>query len=107
VNTFSEGNWLLLFPLFFGLLAFRWRDAFGWLLIPTMFFLFVYVGQALLYLFTSLSREAILQTGYARGLIQLMPLIVMLTILLLHGMRDRLRQALTRISGQSTVDNGQ
>ena len=88
INTFFEGNWLLLFPLFFGLLAWRWRRARTALLPLTAFFLMVYVGQGLLYLFTGLSAEALRQTGYARGLIHLAPMIVLLTTLLLKGEED-------------------
>lgn len=94
VNTFSEGNWLLLFPLFFGLLAWKFRETFGWLLVPSTFFLLVYVGQMLLYLFTGLSREAIVQTGYARGIIHLTPVLVLLTTLLLWSIRQRIREGL-------------
>jgi len=83
VNTFFEGNWLLLFPLFIGLLAWRWKTALSSLLPVTAFFLIVYVGQIFLYLFTGLSVEAILQTGYARGIIQLMPVIIFLSMMLL------------------------
>jgi hypothetical protein len=83
VNTFLEGNWLLLFPLFFGLLAWRRRAAWiAWLPL-TAFVCIVYFGQLTLFLFTDLAVEALMQTGYARGLIQLMPCIVLLTALLL------------------------
>ncbi len=90
INTFLEGNWLLLFPLLFALLLLRWRTAFGWLIVPTAFFLMIYVGQMLLYLFTALSTEAVLQTGYARGLIHLSPTIALLVTLLLWDARDTL-----------------
>ena len=83
VNTFFEGNWLLLFPLLFGLLVWRWRAAFGRLAPIVSFFLLIYVGQMLLYLFTKLSQEALMQTGYARGLVQLLPTICFIIILLL------------------------
>lgn len=98
VNTFSEGNWLFLFPLFFGLILWKWRFAFSTLLVPMLFFLFVYFGQVSLYLFTALSREAIMQTGYARGLIQLMPVIVLLTTLLLYEVRDWITSGLAAIN---------
>ena len=88
VNTFSEGNWLLLFPLFFTLLLWRWRTALGELLVPAAFFLMTYFGQVLLYLFTGLSREALMQTGYARGIIHLAPVIVLLTGFLLASARE-------------------
>jgi len=85
VNTFFEGNWGLLFPLFFGLLIARWRAAFRTpLLLLSVFVLIPYLLQLFLYHTTGLSTEAILQTGYARGLIHLMPVIVALTIMLLY-----------------------
>lgn len=85
VNTFLEGNWNLLFPLFFGLLIYRFRTAFLTpLLLLTAFFLIPYCIQLFFYLFTGLAQEALLQTGYARGLIHLMPVIVMLVTFLLY-----------------------
>ncbi len=103
VNTFFEGNWGLLFPLFFGLLAFQWRAAFKTpLLLLSAFFLIPYVGQLFAYLTTGLSQEALFQTGYARGLIHLMPVVVCLTMLLLHNLLSG-----KAASGQRTVDNGQ
>ncbi|NOS66783.1 MAG: hypothetical protein HOO67_00210 [Candidatus Peribacteraceae bacterium] len=103
VNTFLEGNWGLLMPLFFGLLIARWRSAFrSPLLLLSAFILIPYLGQLFLYHFTGLSTEAILQTGYARGLIHLMPVIVVLTVLLLHDV------ILGRVeSGQRKVESGQ
>lgn len=83
VNTFFEGNWLFLFPLFFGLLVWRWRAAFGSYLPLAAFVLIVYLGQMTLFLFTDLAAEALMQTGYARGLIQLLPCVVLLTAVLL------------------------
>lgn len=85
VNTFFEGNWSLLFPLFFTLLFARWRTALRTpLVLLTAFFAVPYVGQLVAYLTTGLSTEALLQTGYARGLIHLMPVIVTITTVLLH-----------------------
>lgn len=87
VNTFFEGNWGLLFPLFFGLLIARLRTVFCTpLLLLAAFVLIPYLGQLFLYMFTGLSTEAILQTGYARGLIHLMPTIVIVTVILLHDL---------------------
>ena len=82
VNTFFEGNWLFLFPLLFTLLAWRWRAAWKTYLPLSAFFAIVYVGQMTLFLFTNLSVEATMQTGYARGIVQLLPTIVVLTGLL-------------------------
>ena len=85
VNTFLEGNWNFLFPLFFGLLALQWRAVLRPpLLLLAAFFMIPYLGQMFFYLFTGLGQEALFQTGYARGLIHLMPGIVTLTVLLLH-----------------------
>jgi len=84
INTFMEGNWLLLMPLFFGLLLWKWRSAFrSTLILPILFILVVWIGQIGIFLFTSISNEAINQTGYARGLIHLLPLIVLVTTMLL------------------------
>lgn len=90
INTFLEGNWLLLFPLFFLLLIIR--PAYAWknLLPLTAFFAIVYIGQILLYLFTPLSVEALKQTGYARGLVHFVPIVVLLTTLLLHDLWKKL-----------------
>ncbi|MDA1209237.1 MAG: hypothetical protein O2904_04380 [bacterium] len=85
INTFFEGNWALFFPIFFGLLAVYWRKAlFTPLGILTGFFLMVYLGQMPLYFFTGLSTEVINQTGYARGLVQLMPVAACLVTLLIY-----------------------
>jgi len=84
INTFMEGNWLLLFPLLILLLIVKRNIAFKTpLVILTGFFLIILIGQLILYMFTYLSLEALYQTGYARGLIQLAPVVVMLVILLL------------------------
>jgi hypothetical protein len=86
INTFFEGNWALLFPLLLGILLVRRREAFG---SPTVlfsaFFLLVLLGQLPLYFFTGLSTEALNQTGYARGLLQLAPVAVTLFMLLAHS----------------------
>jgi len=84
VNTFFEGNWIFLFPLLIGLLIWRWRSAFrSSLAVLTAFLLLAIGAQCFAFLFTSLSTEAIYQTGFARGFTQLMPLLVMLTTLLI------------------------
>ena len=85
LNTFFLGNWLLFFFLCFGLLIWQWRSTFSSpLLVLTGFFLIVYFGQLGLYLFTGLSAEAVKQTGYARGIVHLVPVMVMITVLLLE-----------------------
>jgi len=84
-NTFLEGNWLLLFPLLLILLVIRRKDAFKTpLLVLTAFLLIIYFGQMPLYMFTFLYTEAVNQTGYSRGLVQIVPIIVMLAALLLE-----------------------
>lgn len=88
VNTLFEGNWLLLFPLLLSLLLWRWRGAWNTYLPLTAFVGIVYIGQMCLFLFTDLAVEALMQTGYARGLIQLMPCIVLLTIALAANAAD-------------------
>lgn len=86
VNTVFEGNWLLLFPLFFALLAWQWRRAFTFpLLILSAPFLLAYTAQIVLFTFTPLATEAVRQTGYARGIIHLLPLVILLTTLLLYS----------------------
>lgn len=90
VNTFFEGNWLLLFWLFFPLLAWQWRSAFRFPLLPlSLTFLLPYLLQIALYILTPLATEAINQTGYARGLIHLLPIVILLTVLLLSQIRRR------------------
>ena len=85
VNTFFEGNWIFLWPLLIGLIVTRWRDVLRIpLLFFTLFLLIVTGEQTVLYLFTSLSEEALRQTGLARGLVHLAPSAVFLTTVLLH-----------------------
>jgi hypothetical protein len=92
VNTFFEGNWLFLFPVLFGLLIAEKRFAFrSALVIPVAFFLMVYVGQIILYLFTTLGAEALMQTGYARGIIHLVPVMVLISTILLSHLWNKLR----------------
>lgn len=94
INTFLEGNWLLLFPLLFVLLAWRRFAAWRAYLPLTAFLAIVYVGQLLIFLFTDLAVEAIMQTGYARGLIQLLPCVVLLTTLLVADAAGEREEAL-------------
>lgn len=83
VNTFFEGNWLLFFPLLIGLLIWRRRAAFGRWSPLTAYVLIVCLGQWAIFLFTSLSVEAKMQTGLARGGVQLIPSMTLLCVLLL------------------------
>lgn len=91
INTFLEGNWLLLFPVLTGLLLLRIRDLLppSWLTVLALSVLVPYGAQLLLFLFTVLSAEALMQTGYARGLIHIMPLTVALTVILLQKTLDK------------------
>jgi len=83
INLFFEGNWLLFMPLFVLLLLREWRSAFAWPLLPaTGFILLAFLAQMGVFLFTSVSVEALNQTGVARGVIQLLPIMVMLAVLL-------------------------
>lgn len=106
INTFFEGNWLLLPVLLAGLLLWRVRTAAGPLRILSAFLLIVYGGQLLLYLFTSLSAEARMQTGYARGLIQLLPVAVIVTTLLLHAARAPLERSLKALAMRNEMRRG-
>lgn len=94
INTFFEGNWLFLFPLLLVLLVWRWKAACGPLVLLSSYFLIIYIGQGMLYLFTGLATEALRQTGYARGLIHLTPVVVLLTTLLLQNAFPQLSNAL-------------
>ena len=86
VNTFLEGNWVLLYPLLITFLIVQRRRAFRFpTALLTGFFLIVVLGQFPLYFFTGISTEAVNQTGYARGLVQLAPVAVTLLISLAHS----------------------
>ncbi len=92
VNTFFEGNWLLLFPFLIALVILGWRLLLRPGLMIFAGFMFAAFGlQYFIFLFTGLSSEAIQQTGYARGIIQLIPIIVITTMLLLKNFIDRRR----------------
>jgi hypothetical protein len=84
VHTFFEGNWLLFPFLLILLLLWQWKAVLRSPLLLLFFFTgTVYVGQVVIYTFTSLSAEAIYQTGYGRGVVQLLPVMVMGVVLLL------------------------
>jgi hypothetical protein len=94
VNTFFEGNWLLLFPALIALVILAWRSLLKPGLMIFAGFMFAAYGlQYFIFLFTGLSSEAIQQTGYARGLIHLIPIIVITSMFLLHNFvyRDHAR----------------
>ncbi|MCK5016691.1 MAG: glycosyltransferase family 39 protein [Candidatus Peribacteraceae bacterium] len=90
LNTFFEANWLFLFPLLISLLIIRWKKIFlSPLALLAVFFILVFGQQICLYMFTSLSTEAIRQTGYGRGIAQLIPIAVALIIFVLKGIWNR------------------
>lgn len=85
VHLFFEGNWHLLFYAFVALVALEWRTA----LTPPLRTVTAYIVLALgmqmfLYLGTSLSVEALKQTGFGRGVLHIVPLIVFLTAVLAY-----------------------
>ena len=89
LNTIMEGNWSLLFPVLLGLLIIKWKSAFlSPLVILVGYFCILYFGQLLIFMFTSLSVEALKQTGYARGIIQLAPIAIVIIILLMTSFAD-------------------
>lgn len=84
VHMFLEGNWNLLWPLFFGMLVWQRNAACtDPVRMVTAYTLFAFVGQICIYLFTSLSNEALRQTGFGRGLVHIVPLVIFLIVLLL------------------------
>jgi hypothetical protein len=102
VNTFFEANWHFFFPLLIGLLIWRRRSAFGQWAALTAFILIVYGGQLAIFLFTPLGVEARMQTGLARGGVQLLPAMSLLVVLLLANAGSELREsgiALARLVG--------
>lgn len=93
INTFFEGNWLLFFPLLIILLLLRPRLALSWpLQLLTLYFVIASCGQLFFYFFTPLSTEAIMQTGYARGLVHVLPVAVSLATLLLYDIWMRQKE---------------
>ncbi|MBI3331659.1 hypothetical protein HYZ99_01730 [Candidatus Peregrinibacteria bacterium] len=92
INTFFEGNWIFLFPFLLALFVFSrqraWRTP---AVMFTVFLLIVYGMQLPIYLFTGISTEALQQTGYARGLIHLVPISVVLMVMLLEDLLRRKR----------------
>ncbi|OIO53480.1 hypothetical protein AUJ46_04745 [Candidatus Peregrinibacteria bacterium CG1_02_54_53] len=83
VNTFFEGNWHLLFPLLLLLLVVARKHLLRSAITPLVLIVLAALGlQIALFLFTSLSTEALKQTGLARGFVQLAPLVVMLVTFL-------------------------
>jgi len=85
ISTFFEGNWNLFFPLFLLVLILERKRLFQSTWTPlVLLVLATLLLQISLYLFTSLSVEALRQTGLGRGFVQLAPLMVMLVTLLMR-----------------------
>ena len=93
-GLFLEANWMFFFPLLIlgCVLSLRHIKQLPSVWIPLAFFLIVFLGQLPLYLFTGLATEALRQTGYARGIIQILP-VGLLALVLMY--RDLLRKVPT------------
>lgn len=89
ISTFFEGNWNLLFPLFLLVLVLERKRLFQSTWTPLILLvLATLLLQLSLYFFTSLSVEALRQTGLGRGFVQIVPLVVLLvTLLMREGLR--------------------
>ena len=86
MSMFFDGSWLLLPALFLGLLYSERDRAFtSPLVILVSFTLAVIAFQMVIFLFTSLSVEVTKKTGYNRGIIHLLPTIVLITTVLLQN----------------------
>lgn len=84
ITWILEANFLLLPGLFLGLLITRFKKAFlSPAVVLTAFTLIVLLGIMGIFLFTGLSAEALQQTGSARAVVQLVPLIVVLVMVLM------------------------
>jgi hypothetical protein len=80
-----EANFLLLPGLLIALLAIRQRAAFASpLAILSLYIITVIAGLTAIFTLTGLSTEALRQTGSARGIVQLLPVTVILVTLLLR-----------------------
>ncbi len=89
INLFFEGNWLLFFPLFILLLllALLRRSMHLPLVALLCCFLLPFLAQFLLFTFTTFSTEAVIsQTGYGRGIVQLIPVGCAAFVLLAHAL---------------------
>jgi hypothetical protein len=93
IGLFFEGNWLLLFPVLIVLFLLRPKEAFrSSTLTFTVPFLLVFLLQILLFTFTkTFAYEATMQTGFARGIVQILPIACFVAVLLLEktiGIRE-------------------
>lgn len=90
MNTLFEGNWSLLPIVFLGLCIFSWRTVLKTpLCILVGFIAIVWVGQLPIYLLTAVYIEALNQTGYARGIVHLVPLVVVVVTILMREVFER------------------
>ncbi len=81
ISLFFEGNWILLLPVLIVLLAASYKKLLrSDIIIYSLFFILAFAIQMGLYLFTDLSELAINQTGTARGVLQIIPIAVVLLI---------------------------
>lgn len=107
LSLFFQGSFLLLFPLLTFLLVTHPRAAFRSEISPlVIFWLLLFVAQAALYLFTGLSVEALKQTGYARGVIHLSPLAVVIIALLIRYRRSSINSGTNDYREEDDVDCG-
>lgn len=83
---FFEGNWNLLFFAIIALFAVQFRHILqSPLLLLAFFIVTVFIGQVLVFTMTPLATEAIMQTGYNRGIVHITPVLISLvTILILR-----------------------
>jgi len=90
-GLFFEGNWLLFFPLLMLaiILSAKHLRTLPPALLPLAFFLIIFLSQLPIYLFTGLATEALKQTGYARGIIQILPVGMLTLTLLLENLLQK------------------
>lgn len=89
-NTFFMGHFALLPALFVASLVLGWKTVFGTPLRVAVAFLFVVLfGQVCIFVFTDLATEALNQTGYARGVLHLVPVMVFITTVCLQSVCDK------------------
>lgn len=92
ITWILEANFLLLPGLMLALLIARFRTAFlSPVVILTAFVLATLLGITAIFLFTGLSAEALRQTGSARGIVQLLPVMVILVMMLIESLWKSVR----------------
>jgi hypothetical protein len=84
-GLFNTGSFLFLFPLILFVIALTTRSWFrGRVSLLLVFLVMVLFGEFLIYAFTPLATEALRHTGFSRGVVQLLPLLVFVLLLLLQ-----------------------